>query len=403
MYEASPFTPSPPANPPSPGIPAARPCGRRAKFTIYDLHDRLADRHYVGVTSRSLAARCQAHVSQARRGCGIRPGGLMARLREILAAGGGFGEAFAATEIAHADSEAEARKLERDWIAALDAMSPRGYNLMPGGASLGGRSNSRPIVVNLGRRGTRRFGSIGEAIADRNNALAAEGKPPLQISTVHARLAAGRTAAQALGWRRHQDGRSRRKPFVLFGRRYTSMSAAARATGIHAETLKSRLHRLDRGSGQAGADITEDRRSRGPGSTSRLSIVWPSTSEVLTADAFARRAGVSKATVIHRWHRLRRERDAAGGPPLTAEEIHAGLAARVERRRTVTLELPDGTRLSGGEREVIRCLFGDPALGAGRVLPLSESGIRRRLRTLGEAERHAVGPVRWAFGFGPTP
>ena len=364
-------------------------------FAIYDLHDRETGLHYVGLTIRPLAERVAAHRTQARRGRSVRPGGLMARLREIQARGGQ--DPFTCRVVAHARTAAEARALERLWIDRLSARVPTGYNLMPGGSSVGPDGNARRVDVRGDDGQIRTHSSIRAAVADRNRQLRAQGLPLLGRSDVYSRLAAGWSPEEALGYQRHADGRGQRGAFRIDGTSYASLATAAAATGLGTDALRSRLHRArKRSPAEEVMDISADRRQQSRGHGAPLSLVWPITGEVLTAEQFARRAGIAKATVLHRWHRAEAN---AGAVPLTAAALHARLVAREDRRRPLELHLPDGRVWQGGEREVIRRLLGEPALEAGRIVRLSDNGIRRRLRQLSADQRLDLACTAWAFGF----
>jgi hypothetical protein len=71
------------------------------------------------------------------------------------------------------------------------------------------------------------------------------------------------------------------------------------------------------------------------------------------------------------------------------------LTTTEDRRHHIHLRLLNGTTLSGGIREVIRAFFEHPQSDvAGQ--PLSESGIRRRLRLVMPTTDQQR--LRWAFG-----
>ncbi len=96
-----------------------------------------------------------------------------------------------------------------------------------------------------------------------------------------------------------------RAPFAIGDEIYMTLQAASDATGLLLATLRSRLHRVAK-SGIAGVpQIGRDRRARAPGRLAPLLIPWPKTGETLTANEYAHRTGVPKATIIHRWNRAR--------------------------------------------------------------------------------------------------
>ncbi len=271
--------------------------------------------------------------------------------------------------------------------------------MMPGGSSVGPDGNARVLVVRDGHGLVRTHRSIEAALAHRNRELRAQGLPVLGRGEVYPRLAAGWSPEEALGYQPHEDGRGRREAFWLHGVSYISLATASAVTGLGQDAQRSRLHRARRRAPDAAVvDITVDRRAQGRGCGTPLGIVWPGTGEVLTAEQFGARTGVAKATVLHRWHRAQADAELYE-EELTPEELHARLVTCQDRRNVLLLDLPDGRDWRGGERELIRRLFADPALEAERAVRLSESGIRRRLRLLSEDERLDGLWLLWAFGF----
>lgn len=375
----------------------------KGAYVIYALQERQTRRHYIGLTSRSLAQRITAHISQARRDKPVRTGGLMEALRLAEASGKVFADCFDARIVARAADIETARMLERRWIAMLGSAKPKGYNDMPSGSSVGGESNARPLAVatESGRRQIYR--SIHEAITDRNRFLRLAGRPILQPSTIYARLAEGWSPEEALGYVPRADGRSLRSLFQSDGVRYTAIRAAADVSGVPVGALRSRLHRSKqaRTSDADIGDIGTDRRSC-PSDSWDLAIPWPGTGERLTAAVFASRSGVAKSTVIHRWHQIQRQL-AQGCKRLTPAALYRGLTTRTDRRKLLRLVLPDGRVWTEGERELARRVLSDPRLEAARPCRLSESGIRRRVRMLTVRDRADTALVATAFGFAPAP
>ena len=382
---------------PSPTHTVSQDLPSKTRYIIYALRERTSGRHYVGLSVRSLPQRISAHLSQARRDAPVRDGGLMARFRRMDECGQSFNQVFESWIVAHAATVDEARSLECHWIAKLNARQPHGFNSMPGGSSVGGRDNAKTMTVALSDSVSRTYPSINDAIVERNHDLRVAGEPTLEPGTVYARLAQGWSAEQALGCQPHFDGRARRAEFRLHGETYTNLSAAAVATGISPEALRSRLHRLRQRGDVEALDISLDRRSCRT-ETADLSIPWPATGERLTAQEFAARTGVPKATVMHRWHRAMAQADLNGDLP-SPSELFERLTSGTDRRKLVRLHLPNGRVWTGGEREVIRHVLNDTVLEALRACRLSEAGIRRRLRQLTPEERRDPVRIAAAFGF----
>ena len=376
-----------------------------APWIIYELIERWSGRIYIGVTRRPLDLRTAAHVSQARRDGGVRPDGLMAAIRAMDARNESFAEAFAARIVARASTAAEAAELECQWVEMLSCRTPEGFNAQPPG-NLGNPGNAQGLRVLIAPGQLIYFSSIHRAIGDRNRQLRASNEALLEPGTIYARLSAGWSPEEALGYRDHVDGRGLRDPFLVHGREYTTLRQASRASGIPIATLRSRHHRRVMSWPSRGPiDIGTDRRHENGAERELLAILWPETGEKLTAKAFAKRVGMPAATVIHRWHRARAweaERIREGRPPLTPEQLVARLTSTTDRRKWVAVTLPDGRRWHGGEREIIRRLLLDRSLETERAERLSESGIRRRLRVLTPAQRDCPNAIRHAFGFAPA-
>ena len=358
-------------------------------WCVYAIEDLETKRSYVGITQRSPAARKLAHIYRARRDTPVRQGGLLARIREMEASGRCPGDLLVVSTLDTTDSAIEARRLEAEWIERLSTRYPAGYNLMPGGSSLGGPSNSKPVTVAIPGRGVRTFATIQDAIADRMSTTL----PVIQPSTVYARLAMGWSAAEALGYRRHQDGRRLRPAFRVGETVYRDLRSASLATGHSQDALRSRLHRASPGHTGGLVDCGTDRRRVGRRRVGLLGLVWAGMNEPVTAEEFARRTGISKATIIHRMQRVR-----PSGQSVSPRRLRTLLTTATDRRTVMRLELPGGERWTGGQRELIRRLFARPDLEAARRERLSESGIRRRLRLLGTEDGGAAEAVRRAFG-----
>ena len=294
-------------------------------YTVYTLEELASGRHYVGLTRRSLDARIASHLSQSRR-CGrVRPDGLMAALRLMDALGQDFGACFCARVLGQAETPEAARELERYWVTMLDCRVPRGFNGMPGGSSVGGVDNARPLCVKWPDGSTRSFISIQAALTVVNRDRLAAGKSKLEASTVYARLAGDWPVEEALGLTLRQDPRAVRSTFAIEQEVYTTLAAASRATDLGVATLRSRLHRARASSAEVLLQVGRDRRGRGPGRLTRLDLPWPGTGEKLTAAAYASRAGVPKATVMHRWHRAQTACGRAALP--SADALHGFLTA----------------------------------------------------------------------------
>lgn len=360
--------------------------GGEGGWTIYVIRDKASGRPYVGVTCRSLEQRSRAHVSQARRGKKLCQGGLLERLRDGGITVKSFHEHFLVEVLATALTRVDAKAKEAFWIAKLRSMAPDGYNLMPGGASLGGPANSVPLSVQVGNVRTE-YTSIGAALSARNRTIVTRGGAALLQSTVHARLVSGWSAEQALGYVPHQDGRGLRGQFFLNGSAYCSLNDASTASGIGIATLRSRLHRARLvAESEIPVEIGDDRRSASVGRRPQLGLRHPATGSPVSAREYAKAVGLPVSTVLHRAHRL--------GIHASAEDM----AQPLERRKMVTYVDASGATFTGGYREIVRRVLGSGQQPVPGTRTLSASAIRARLRRLTDVERSNPLFVRWACG-----
>lgn len=273
-------------------------------WAVYVLTHRHSNKSYVGLTKRTIVQRVSAHVSHARRDTGCRSGGLLEALRVELAVGRSFDDAFEARVVCRCATAADAAIAERQWIVMLGSAAPYGLNLMPGGG-VGSVASARQVSVEVAPGRWEVYASIYTAIGCRNQRLRDARQAGLDPYRVYARLSAGWSAAEALGYRAHTDGRGERAPFTVGGRTYTSLRQAEADTGIPAVALRGRLGRIvklmvpDMPTTQGTPDtpdmvpdISADRRLASTGENTLLGIVWPATGDVLTAAELSARTGV---------------------------------------------------------------------------------------------------------------
>jgi len=382
------------------------PNGNGRYWRIYYLRRREDGRGYVGVTCRTPPARFRGHCTDALRDGGMRgrPGTVTHALRETIRSGADPAVAFQILEVARYTEPEAARRAEANWIRVLGTAQPNGFNVMPGGASLGSIANAKPVAIRHPTRGRLSFPALSAAIALREQELKRAGRQVLSPSLVYWRVASGWKLEEALGYRPHADGRGLRQP-LRRGRRPCSLREAAATIGVTPDALRSRVHRARR-AGLRRIDLAVDRRGRGAPRAARRPVRLPDPRRPealpLNTTRFAAATGIPKATVIHRLTRLR----AGGRDPeaMSRSELLAAIQQRTERRIIVELAAPDGPVLRGGVRELVRAVLGDPKLKWGRHEQLGASAIRARLRRL-PGWRDRLPPDRdqvlWAFGFRP--
>lgn len=396
----------------SPTVPIINP----PIWRIYYLR-RLADScGYVGVTQRPLAVRLAAHDHRARlrprRGG---PGTLAAAIRQAYAEGLSFQAAFQPEVLAETLCPHEARNLERTWIARLGTAAPRGFNIMPGGASLGGPANVAAVTIAHPTRGILRFASLMDAVAATDRERRDQGQPPLRLGTLYARRELGWAIEEALELKAHVDGRRERAAFRWRGRTYRTLEEVARSEGLAIDTVRSKLFRARQAGCDPDHDASQDRRRPGTywiggarcGRQPPLVLPHPLDPRAAAVDAasFARLTGLPRATVLNRHRRLVQGQ---GEAVPSRSTVLVALMERQDRRLVISLPLPGGKTLRDGVRAVIRKVLSNPALNNARAESLGASAIRACLRRIpGWPEDLPPEAVSWAFGFrdeaGPTP
>jgi hypothetical protein len=360
-------------------------------YIIYSLRHCESGLAYVGLTKRRLRDRVAAHVSQSRRKRFVRPGGLLQAIRDTEAAGLTIDMVFKAEAVCWAKTVSEAKKLERFWIAKLQAAQPLGYNAMPGGASVGSPANSKTVRFEIVQGRFADWPSIDAAATHCNTARVAAGRRLLRASTYYARLRAGWSYAETFEVTTRVDGRALRPAIQVGGVECRSLREIEAITGVGISALRSRLHRRQ----DPTADVTQDRRFLGRRRAAKILLTWPPTGEHISLATFASRAGLPKASTLHRWHRMAGERIDTSD----AEAVSAWLRAKQDRRKKLCLVLPDGDVWRGGQRELVRRLLQHGTWSAMRSERIGESAIFRRIRALKADELINPSRLRWAFGF----
>ena len=379
---------------------------------VYQIRRRSDDRSYVGVTQRPIEVRKTLHLYFARRpNHNHRRGGLGEAIREAERSGLVPAEEFEISLLETCTDPELARSLESQWIAKLNTAFPNGFNLAKGGASLGGPGNARPVTISRPGGEPAKFQSIMAAVGALNSQRQSNGDSTLGLGTVYARLQSGQSPRAALGLVRRLDGRRRRAAAFRFsGKAHIALRTASQRTGIHIDTLRSRLHRAKR-AGYPGADIAMDRRCPGfprrygaaTGRQPPMSLPHPfdEAKAPVSAAEFARMTNLPKSSVTYRFNLIR---DGNFGDPsqLQREQLLSLLTSEQERRIVIALPVPDGRTLRAGVRELIRYVLSSPSLLAVRKENLGMSAIRARLRRLqGWPSSLQGADVAWAFGFNP--
>ncbi len=298
------------------------------------------------------------------------------------------GEAFQITMLGTASSPGAARRLERKWIERLGTKYPTGFNLMPGGSSLGGPSNAQPVRVKHPVRGRTLYPSLMSAVEDISRERVQSGRAPMALGAVYARLHQW-SAEQALELVPHRDGRRLRAPFYWRGVVYRTIHEVAQAEGLCIATIRSRLWRARRAGCGPDHDMATDRRrqrahgrqgARGRPPRSLLPHPLEQNRASVSAAIFERLTGVAASTALSRLHRFADGREPS---TLPRAELLAALTQSQVAPIMLELELPGEGVLTGCVRGLIRQVLADPHLRWARSDPwLTFSAMRSRLRRI---------------------
>ena len=362
-------------------------------------------RGYVGLTAQSVPARFAGHCADAKRDGGSRGGAdtVTAALRAAMQAGQNPRTAFRLQELGEYKTPDAARHAEALSIRTLGTARPNGFNVMPGGASLGAIANAKQVALDHPLKGHILFPTISEALAFRNDELRSQSKRPLVPGAVYARLHAGWNVCEALGYTERLDGRARVGRPIRVRSRVVSRASAAQQLGLSRAAMRSRAHRARR-SGMPGISLAVDRRGPYSRRADSVAVSLPHPSDpnapALNSVAFAAVSGIPKATILDRLMQLR----IAGRDPahMTRPDLLKALMETADRRIKITLTLPNGDQVCGGIRELIRLVLANAELSNARVEMLGASAIRARLRRLANwpsAADLTPQDLMWAFGF----
>lgn len=397
--------------PSSRGVPTTGAAPVEGPFRLYLVTETATGRGYVGLTARLEQSRLRAHWYHAGRvEHRHRQGSLGAAMRAARERGDSLEQAFSVTVLEMVPDVVAARRREEDLIASLGTAAPGGFNLMPGGASVGGPGNSRQTRLRGPNGRVRGFASFGEAWAwwraqwevaspEQVAAWTTEGLHWPALGLAHARIGLGWSVQEALGLAPHGDRRGERPDGVVAnGKRHEHLRDLADLAPV--PTLRSRLHRARQAGLGAQADLAADRRRHGQPQQARRVARLPDPDDPagpreLTLRDLAGRTGVPFATLQHRLRGLERQGPDPAAMPGAA--LLARLLAPTTDRRMVTIvRLRGGRVLRGGQRELARLVQDDPKVQPLRVERLSEPGTHRRLRLVGAGAGQPA--LRWALG-----
>lgn len=299
-------------------------------FTVYKVTHQVSDNNkklYIGLTQRTLDERLAAHFNEStrRKARGISEFSLGFAIRDHLNKNDKttLGEYFSIEALATFSSLEEMRKGEAYWIERFGAMAPKGYNLMRGGSSVGGPSNAKPCNVFIGSEEKifESFSAAARFIASEEMSLSGV-EVERFIGTARSRVKSGWSLTEALELEPRIDERT------------TKLSRKAREEGVKVDTARSREQRK------------KVRIARDANNVQIKEITHPTTGQTISWTEFFRLCGVNKST-----GRFRLGQIAASVHSMSAEEIRAHISKFQDRKKKITIKLPDETTKTLGVNE----------------------------------------------------
>ncbi|WP_022964258.1 GIY-YIG nuclease family protein [Halopseudomonas pelagia] len=332
-------------------------------FLIYKITYRKPlgnNKSYVGLTQRRLQDRLKAHINESSRGKprGISPFTLGYAIRDHLQ---NFPaeppeDWFVIELLKEYATLEEMRDGEGYWIDTLKTMAPRGFNIMRGGSSVGGPSNSAPCEIFLGGR-LRKFISftaaaktvaIANGVEDPEEITRFTNRAKMRVRGQEDKPESKYSLVEALGIKPRDDGRT------------TNLSREAKASGRLIDTARSSRQRRKRRC-QLDAD--------GVATNIKLPSLSNPNKRVSQIEHF-KELNVKPST-----GRSRLAQIAPQIHLMTPREIDKHLLTPQDRSKPIRVILPDGQEITGGINFVARTYS-----RTGH----SFSGIKARLRKLGD-------------------
>ena len=320
-------------------------------WSIYKIVHKFGDgseKLYVGLTNRKVEKRFTAHLNDMSREKAVTKGSLGEALRLE------YGKdpqttAFSIHLLEKCATVEEVQAAEAKWIEALNTMTPSGYNLMPGGASVGGPSNSRPLEILIDGK-CEQFPSLSSLVrklADERD----EDFDRLYARTTM-RVASGWSMEQALDLAPKEDGRT------------TNLAIQARESGVNLDTLRSRRQRQ------------KERATQPPICEYLLPHPDDPEASPVSAYKFGSKLNIPVSTVRRRARQIYSKMSG-----MSRDEIITHLTQKQDRAHRLTIWFEDGSNFSGTKNE-LASFFAKGTHPKGRYL---RDTLRARLRKLCDA------------------
>lgn len=329
-------------------------------LTVYKITHHLADNKkklYIGVTCRTLEDRLRAHFNESTR---EKPRGLSHfslgyAIREQLEHNKSDDALWKSFEIATLENYRSVQEMldgEGFWIDEFDTMAPHGYNLMRGGSSAGGPSNSKPCEIFLDGS-LQKFTSIQAAteavakfmgITDEKQVSRFKGRVRTRMNC---KDGPGWTFAAALDLEPREDLRT------------TERSRTAKQDKENLDTVRSRDYRRLKAEKLENVGKVE-------------TIPHPNNlSETVSIKEAAKLLNIAKSTLRWRLDQIRPKIET-----MAAKDIIAHLETSQTREKQFHVTLPSGEEINAGHN-ALAAQFSRQGH--------SVSAIKSRLRKLGPA------------------
>lgn len=344
--------------------------GELLRYIVYMIRRKSDGKIYIGITHRTLEQRVNSHRYDAMRK-GVHHGGLAFAIRTAREHDMCFSDAFeyVVLEYVFCDNDF-IRTREQHWVDTFNSRYPNGFNIHPGGSSIGSIQNCNPITVSVNGAEIK-FSSTNEAIAH----SAGSNVTP---SAIRWRMK-NWPVSEALGISRHLDARSVREVFIYDGKQYNSFAEVSIYTGIPIDTLRNRMYRATRNN-----LINYDLSIKTPQTPSKLSTIplphpFEDKHEDITSRRFSTLTGIPQTTISYRANNFSQK---MSGFEYTRGMLLAYLFNGEDRTSYITVKLTDGFTYHVSINKLARMVAHIPRFQKFKLVQLKESTLRKRLQNL---------------------
>lgn len=344
--------------------------GELLRYIVYMIRRKSDGKVYIGITHRTLEQRVNSHRYDAMRK-GVHHGGLAFAIRTAKEHGMCFSDAFeyVVLEYVFCDNDF-IRTREKHWVDTFNSRYPNGFNIHPGGSSIGSIQNCKPITVSIN----------GAEIKypSRSLAIASSACSNVTPGAMYWRLK-NWPVNEALGISRHLDARSFREVFIYQGSQCNSLAVASQDIGTPIATLRSRLHRAKKRKVKNYDLSIKTLQIPSKLSTIPLPHPFDDKHEDITSRRFSKLTGIPQTTISYRANNFALK---MSGSEYTRGMLLAYLINGEDRTSYITVKLTDGFTYHVSINKLARMVAHIPRFQKFKLVQLKESTLRKRLQNL---------------------